>query len=72
VPAQVGTGDPVTRLPQHRSEEPVAGPQVTQAGDEHDERAVARDIVTDATVGAGEVARRRSIAGMRIEDTAPF
>ena len=56
VAAKVGAGHPVTRRPQGRSEETVAGPQVTHARHQHHQRAVARDVVADPSPRAAEIA----------------
>jgi len=55
VAAKIGAGPPVTRSPQGRSEETVPGPQVTHAGHQHHQRAVACDVVADPPLRAAEI-----------------
>ena len=55
VAAKVGAGDPVTRCPQGRSEETVAGPQVTHARHKHHQGAGACDVVADPPLRTAEV-----------------
>src|SRR5581483_6919117 len=54
--AKIGAGHPVTGSPQSRSEETVAGPQVTHARHQDNQQAVAGEVVADPSLGAAEIA----------------
>ena len=55
VTAQVSAGDPVAPRTQGGGEETIGGPEVTHAGHEHHQRAIAGDVVTDASFRPAEV-----------------
>ena len=55
VAAKIGAGHPVTRSPQGRSQETVAGPQVTHARHQHHQGAGTCDVVTDPPLRTAEI-----------------